>query len=151
MSEQKFCVLCGKPRPAGAYKFCEACRKKLKAERDKRVRLKQALAEREDAKADIKTCILCGAPRPKGATKYCEACRAKKVKEQGNHKHKKPVEKAPERPKSEVVNCKGCYYWRYMHGGTNACYYAIDTEKLRHMPAADCYKHDGTPYRPKRK
>lgn len=149
MSEPKFCILCGKPRPAGAYKFCEACRKKMKAERDKRGRLKQALAEREEAKADIKTCILCGAPRPKGATKYCEECRIKKEKEWNKKKRRKPREKQ-QKPKSEVVNCKGCFYWRNMYVGANACHYPIETNQLRPMPAADCYKHDGTPYRPKK-
>lgn len=47
-------------------------------------------------------------------------------------------------------NCEGCIYWRNFYSGTYACHYLIDTGNLRGMDAAECYRHEGTPYTPEK-
>lgn len=95
-----------------------------------------------------KPCILCGAPRPARANKYCAACRRRKEQEWSRHRRrKKPEIPAPQ--KSEVVNCKGCIHWKRMGLSGYACHYGIDTPFCRNIAPKDCYKHEGTPYRPK--
>lgn len=53
-----------------------------------------------------------------------------------------------------AVECRGCEYWRPMGNSSkcmHACHYCIETGNLRDMPAAECYKHEGTPYKPKKR
>ncbi len=51
---------------------------------------------------------------------------------------------------SEVTECVGCEYWQPLNspGGVKACHYCIITGNVRGIPAADCYKHEGTAYKP---
>ena len=51
---------------------------------------------------------------------------------------------------SEVTECVGCEYWQPLNspGGVKACHYCIITGNVRGIPAADCYKHEGTAYTP---
>lgn len=54
----------------------------------------------------------------------------------------------------KVVECRGCYYWRTMGNSSkcmHACHYCLETGNPRGMPAAECYKHEGTPYKPKKR
>ena len=60
-----------------------------------------------------------------------------------------PKRKNPYEP--PLCECKGCYYWRQMWVGLNGCHYRLETLKLREIPPIDCYKHEGTPYKPKRR
>lgn len=49
-----------------------------------------------------------------------------------------------------ITVCKGCYYYRSgcgVPGTYMMCHYACDTGTLRGIRPADCYKHEGTPYR----
>lgn len=49
-----------------------------------------------------------------------------------------------------ITACLGCVYYRSACGvpGTyTMCHYCYDTGELRGIRPADCYKHDGTPYR----
>ena len=96
-----------------------------------------------------KLCIRCGAPRPAHAYKYCAACRRKKEQEWNRNKRRKKPEK-PAPIKSEVVNCRGCIYWRTLNHSRHwlACHYGIDTPYCRNIAPKDCYKHAGTPYQP---
>ncbi len=48
----------------------------------------------------------------------------------------------------ERSGCPGCIYYRLFYAGEYACHYTINTDKLRPMPAKDCYRHEGTPYTP---
>lgn len=50
-----------------------------------------------------------------------------------------------------LCECKGCYYWRQMCPPYNGCHYRLDTFKIRGIPPIECYKHEGTPYKPMRK
>lgn len=53
-----------------------------------------------------------------------------------------------------AIECRGCEYWRAIGHGKQcirACHYCIETGNLRGMPAAECYKHEGTPYKPKKR
>lgn len=131
-SGQKTCIRCGGPRPPRATKYCEACRKKIKAERDKAGRLKQYMKERAQRAQE-------SVPAP--------------------HRPKKkkltPAEReAAERAKTrngfiakDVVVCRGCK-WYSME--THTCDYYLRTMQPRPWPK-DCYKHEGTPYTPRRK
>ena len=50
--------------------------------------------------------------------------------------------------------CYGCFYSRPMTGvgkTVYACHYMIDTGKRRGVTPQECYKHEGTPYKKKRK
>ena len=51
---------------------------------------------------------------------------------------------------SEVTECVGCEYRQPLNsqGGVKACHYCIITGNVRGIPAADCYKHEGTAYKP---
>lgn len=56
--------------------------------------------------------------------------------------------------RNEVVECRGCEYWRTMGNSSkcmHACHYCLETGNPRGMPAAECYKHEGTPYKPKKR
>ena len=56
--------------------------------------------------------------------------------------------------RNEVIECRGYEYWRTMGNSSkcmHACHYCIETGNLRGMPAAECYKHEGTPYKPKKR
>ena len=48
------------------------------------------------------------------------------------------------------MKCKDCYYYRSLsqlkYRDDYCCHYLIDTGKLRKIPPAECYKHEGTPY-----
>lgn len=47
--------------------------------------------------------------------------------------------------------CKGCIYWKFDRGtNRHFCHYAFDTGSLRGIPKQDCYKHENTPYTPKK-
>lgn len=109
-------------------------------------------------------CILCGAPRAPHAYKYCEACRLIAKQEwqrQANLRASRKRKQAAGSPAAEPgpdaggykaeVYCEGCRYWRTLNHTLKwtACHYAIDTPHVRGMPPQDCYKHLGTPYRPK--
>lgn len=51
-------------------------------------------------------------------------------------------------------HCYGCFYRRLMSGvGTTvyACHYMIDTGKKRGITPQECFKHEGTPYKQKKK
>lgn len=54
----------------------------------------------------------------------------------------------------KLTRCGGCYYWRPIADGNRAsmkvCHYCIDTSVPRGIPARECYKHEGTPYRPEK-
>lgn len=101
---------------------------------------------------NARVCTICKKPFFAGrSAKYCcEECAkigAQMVAHQRQKKH--PISQDTKR---KVVKCTGCYYWRSLSngGGTvHACHYAIYTGKLRTpLKAADCYKHEGTPYKP---
>lgn len=50
--------------------------------------------------------------------------------------------------------CYGCFYRRAMTGAGGtvyACHYMIDTGKKRGIAPQECYKHEGTPYKKKKK
>lgn len=51
--------------------------------------------------------------------------------------------------------CTGCYYWRPIVDSNTAsmhvCHYCYDTGIPRGIPASECYRHEGTPYRPGQK
>jgi hypothetical protein len=50
--------------------------------------------------------------------------------------------------------CYGCFYRRAMTGAGGtvyACHYMIDTGKKRGITPQECYKHEGTPYKKKKK
>lgn len=49
----------------------------------------------------------------------------------------------------KTERCFGCIY-RGMLGNCSACLYAITTGNLRGMPVEECYKHENTPYKPKK-
>lgn len=51
--------------------------------------------------------------------------------------------------KGKVVKCTDCIYYRRLGVFGKACHYQIDTNRLRLMPASECYKKKGTPYKPK--
>lgn len=49
-----------------------------------------------------------------------------------------------------ITTCTGCYWYRpaaAVPGMYLMCHYCYDTGELRGIRPADCYKHDGTPYR----
>lgn len=55
--------------------------------------------------------------------------------------------------KNGITTCTGCYWYRpaaAVPGMYMMCHYAHDTGELRSIRPADCYKHEGTPYRPGR-
>lgn len=136
MNEEKLCVRCGGPRPPHALKYCEDCRKKIKSERDKAVRLKQYMREKEmHAQESVP------APhRPKKKKLTPEEQEAAERSRSTNGWIKK-----------DIVQCVGCCYWRRLGSTCMACHYPIEVGKLRPMRPKDCYKHEGTPYAPKRK
>lgn len=50
--------------------------------------------------------------------------------------------------------CYGCFYRRPMTGvgmTVYACHYMIDTGEKRGITPQECYKHEGTPYKKKKK
>lgn len=52
--------------------------------------------------------------------------------------------------KNGITTCTGCYWYRpaaAVPGMYMMCHYCYDTGELRGIRPADCYKHDGTPYR----
>ena len=84
--------------------------------------------------------ILSGRVRPSETvkSKICDSCGCGKVSE-SKVKHNK---------------CYDCFYRRLMSGvGTTvyACHYMIDTGKKRGITPQECYKHEGTPYKKKKK
>lgn len=98
-------------------------------------------------------CAYCGVkPVRSPKAKYCEECRRvlnnkftrESAELQTARRHNGYYEAQKAKPKP--VKCVGCRYYRFLSGVDYACHYAIDTGKLRKIPAKDCYKHDGTPY-----
>lgn len=118
----------------------------------------------------MKLCVRCGVrPVANIHGKYCEICREEakaearqRAKEMqpvhdANHRAKKKAEKLAGEvnqrtglgdTKKKHHGCPGCIYWRLFYAGMSACHYTIDTGNVRPMPAAECYRHDGTPYTP---
>jgi hypothetical protein len=89
--------------------------------------------------------------------------RVKEARERSKQPKPAPAKtKPPGNPAgNKVVHCHGCIYYRKISfapvgNKTNgkqgyACHFCIDTNTLRGIPAAECYKHKGTPYTPKKK
>lgn len=55
----------------------------------------------------------------------------------------------------KVVKCKGCEYWKplsdHTQNGVHCCHYLLETGNVRGIPAEQCYKHENTPYKEKRR
>ena len=51
--------------------------------------------------------------------------------------------------------CIGCYYYRSLSQNKYmddcCCHYLIDTGNMRKIPPSECYRHEGTPYLPKKR
>lgn len=120
----------------------------------------------------MKICKMCGtSPVAAANGKYCLACREKaRAMYQEKAEQKKREERASfaetrdkahppgwSTPKAVTKavenkpNCPGCIYCQKLYGSTYACHYSIETGKLRPMPASECYKKKGTPYKAKGK
>ena len=115
----------------------------------------------------MKLCERCGeVPVASVHSRYCETCRElAKADARARAKEMQPIRDAKYRAKKRAQKlaesmgnqppvkthngCPGCSYWRLFHAGMKACHYTIDTGKVRPMPAAECYGHEGTPYKPK--
>lgn len=155
---EKLCQRCGKePVGKGRVKYCDAC-----AEKDWLPNVK--------LKSPPILCAWCRErPRGRNKNKYCDVCapivRAYQAREQSRRKaEKERLKRAEARAKREaegekkkpapaVVKCRGCVYYRRLSSGNScsaACHYALDTGVLRKIPPAECYKHEGTPYTPKK-
>lgn len=54
-----------------------------------------------------------------------------------------------------VMKCIGCYYYRSLsqnkYMDDYCCHYLIDTGNMRKIPPSECYRHEGTPYLPKKR
>lgn len=54
-----------------------------------------------------------------------------------------------------VMKCIGCYYYRSLSQNKYmddcCCHYLIDTGNMRKIPPSECYRHEGTPYLPKKR
>ena len=132
MPEPKLCILCGAPRAPHAYKYCETCRKQKADEYNHRQRSR---CRYRDAAGHLHR-------------KDVAPAKAQKVKPT-------PTElEAAARARSsngwidaDIVECRGCTYWRKLGCYAHACHYPIDTGRLRPCRPQDCYKHKGTPYR----
>lgn len=72
------------------------------------------------------------------------------IENREKEKRKKEKAKAAENERKSQ-QCFGCIYWKYDRGiNWYFCHYAFDTGSLRGMPQKDCYKHENTPYTPKK-
>lgn len=52
--------------------------------------------------------------------------------------------------KNGIIVCTGCYWYRSACGVARVymmCHYSHDTNLERGYTPAECYKHDGTPYK----
>ena len=53
------------------------------------------------------------------------------------------------------MKCIGCYYYRSLSQNKYmddcCCHYLIDTGNMRKIPPSECYRHEGTPYLPKKR
>lgn len=127
------CIRCGGPRPTGALKYCPACRRKVKAERDKAGRWKQYIQEKAELEAE--KALPPYRPRRKKLTPEEREAAARARSTNGFID-------------ADICKCIGCYYWRRLGSTCMACHYPIDTGELRPMWPKDCYQHEGTPYRP---
>lgn len=117
----------------------------------------------------MKICQMCNVnPVAAANGKYCAECREKaRVMYQEKAKQKRKEERASfaetrdkahppgwRTPKAATKavenrpNCPGCVYCQKLYGSTYACHYTVETGQLRQMPASECYKHKGTPYKP---
>lgn len=110
---------------------------------------------------------MCGKnPVSNAHAKYCESCReiAKQIAEE-KKKESRIMKRKQEREKKKIekrekeinekrgknktyIKCVGCAYYRLFYGSIKACHYTLDTGKLKTIPAIECYKHEGTPYKP---
>lgn len=61
---------------------------------------------------------------------------------------------APIKYEGKLCKCIGCMYWKSIAGGNTApygCHYLLETHEIRGIPPIECYKHEGTPYTPKKR
>jgi len=118
----KLCERCGERPVANVHgRYCEYCREKAKAEAKARAKEMQPIRD----------------------AKYRAKKQAQKRKNQADDGA------GLSEPAKRHEGCPGCVYWRLFYAGMSACHYTIDTGKVRPMPAAECYGHEGTPYTPK--
>lgn len=123
---------------------------------------------------NARICALCGAPLPPRAKAYCLACRLERAKQlaaeaQRRRRQKERAARAEQKAAAvkkrleqqrtarpggwtdaDVTRCVGCKYWRPLGYYGRACYYSIDTGRLRPCRPRECYGHAGTPYTPKK-
>ena len=51
---------------------------------------------------------------------------------------------------SDIVACVGCRYWQKFDNYIMCCHYCYETGRPRGILPKECYRHEGTPYSPKK-
>lgn len=125
MAQQRYCSVCGVPIAKRKYK-CPRCLHDAKMERQRQSRLQRRLQRQLERAAE-----------------KAEEIAFKARQQVTQHPAKKPAER-------KITACDGCKYYKSLSGmmGLKCCHYAMETGRLRKIPASECYKHEGTPYTP---